>query len=68
MDDHVYEQVMSYAECDLIPRFIDEYKECGKVKACASYEEIKDLCTALNAIAKWAGYDKVTPSSFLWEV
>ena len=65
MDDHVYEQVMSYAECELLPRFREECKHSRKITECASYEEVKDLCTALNAIAKWAGYDRVTPSSFL---
>lgn len=68
MDDHVYDSVLEYAECDLLPRFRDEYSKCGKITACESYEEVKDLCTALNAIGKWAGFDRVTPSSFIWEV
>lgn len=67
MDDHVYMSVLEYAECDLIPRFQSEYKECGKVAKCDSYEEIRDLCTALNAIAPWAGMERVTPSSFIEE-
>ena len=69
MDDHVYEQVMSYAECDLITRFQGEYSRCQKVTDCESYEEVKDLCKVLNTIAKYAtGIDNVTPSSFIWEV
>lgn len=67
MDDHVYMYVLEYAELDLIPRFKEEYKACGKVTKCESYEEMQDLCTALNALAKWAGFDKVTPSSFVKE-
>lgn len=67
MDDHVYMRVLEYAELDLIPRFQAEYKDCGRVTACESYEEIKDLCTALNAIAPWAGFDRVTPSNFAKE-
>lgn len=68
MDDHVYMRVLEYAECELIPRFQEEYRQCHKVTKCASYEEMKDLCTALNAIAPWAGMEKRTPSSFVWEV
>lgn len=67
MDDHMYDNVMNYAECDLIPRFQKEYKEKGTIKNCDSYKEIKALCIALNAIAPYAGYEKVTPSSFLFE-
>ena len=66
MDDHMYDQMMSYAECDLIPRFQAEYANKGVLSKCDSYEEMKDLCTALNAVAKWAGYGKVTPSSFIY--
>ena len=65
MDDHLYSLVMDYAECDLIPRFQTEYKELGKMNLCPSYEEMKDLCTAVNAIAKWSGHSKVTPSDFV---
>ena len=50
MDDHVYTQVLEYAECDLIPRFNEEYRKCGNIKACESYEEISDLCKILNTI------------------
>lgn len=65
MDDHMYNQMLSYAECELIPRFQTEYAECGTMAKCDSYEEMKALCTALNAVAPYAGYDKVTPSSFI---
>lgn len=67
MDDHMYDSMMSYAECDLIPRFQEEYGKHGTLAACPSYQEIKDLCTALNAVAPYAGYDKVTPRSFIEE-
>ena len=65
MDDHMYDEMMSYAECDLLPRFREEYAGCGKMSDCPSYEEVQDLCTALNAVAKWAGYSKVNPTSFV---
>lgn len=65
MDDHMYNQMIAYAECDLIPRFQAEYAEKGKMKNCDSYEEMKDLCIALNAVGRWAGFEKVTPKSFL---
>lgn len=65
MDDHMYDILMDYAECDIIPRFQAEYKEYRKMSLCPSYAEMQDLCTALNAIAKYAGYSKVTPSSFV---
>ena len=55
MDDHLYDIVMDYAECDIIPRFQAEYKEYRKMRLCPSYAEMQDLCTALNAIAKNAG-------------
>ena len=65
MDDHFYDIMMDYAECDIIPRFQSEYKEYKKMRLCPSYAEMQDLCTALNAVAKYAGYSKVTPSSFV---
>lgn len=65
MDDHMYDILLDYAECDIIPRFKKEYQEHRKMNLCPSYQEMKDLCTALNAIAKYAGYSKVTPSSFV---
>lgn len=65
MDDHMYDQMMNYAECELIPRFQKEYAEKGIMKNCDSYKEIQDLCIALNAVAPWAGYSKVTPSTFI---
>lgn len=67
MDDHMYDILMDYAECDIIPRFQAEYKEYRKMRLCPSYAEMQDLCTALNAIAKYAGYRKVTPSEFVKE-
>ena len=36
MDDHVYEQVMSYAECELLPRFREECKHSRKITECTS--------------------------------
>ena len=65
MDDHMYNLMMNYAQCELIPRFQSEYEECKAMNKCPSYEEIKDLCVALNAVASWAGYNKVTPSDLL---
>lgn len=65
MDNHLYAMVLEYATCNLIPRFQSEYKEHGKLNLCPSYAEVKDLCTALNAIANWSGHRKVTPSSFV---
>lgn len=65
MDDHLYNKVMAYAECDLIPRFKREYRKVGIMGRCSSYEEIKALCVALNAIAPYAGYSKVTPRNFI---
>lgn len=65
MDNHLYAMLMEYAECGLIPKFQAEYREYGKMNLCPSYEEVKALCTALNAIAKFAGYRKVTPFSFV---
>ena len=67
MDDHMYDQMLSYAECDLISRFQREYEECNKISACPSYKEMQDLCTALNAVAPYAGYAKRTPKSFIEE-
>lgn len=65
MDNHLYAMLMEYAECELIPRFQAEYAKYGKMKLCQSYAEMKDFCTALNAIARWSGHRKVTPSSFV---
>ncbi len=65
MDDHMYDNMRAYAECELIPRFQKEYGQYGKMSACPSYQEMKDLCTALNAVAPYAGYDKVTPAHFI---
>lgn len=68
MDDHMYDEMLSYARCELIPRFQKEYAATHKAAACDSYEEMKDLCTALNAVAKWAGYSRVTPMKFIEEL
>ena len=65
MDDHFYDIMMDYAQCDIIPRFQSEYKEYKKMRLCPSYAEMQDLCTALNAVAKWAGYSKVTTYNFI---
>lgn len=65
MDDHMYDEMLSYAECELIPRFQNEYEEYKQVSKCPSYKEMKDLCTALNAVAPYAGYKRRTPTSFI---
>ena len=65
MDDHMYDAMLDYAECELIPRFRKEYQEHGTMAACPNYQEMKDLCTALNAVAPYAGYPRVTPGSLL---
>lgn len=65
MDDHMYDQMLEYAECDLIPRFQQEYDEHGQLNKCPSYKEMQALCTALNAVAPYAGYSRVTPSTFI---
>lgn len=65
MDDHMYEYILNYAECELIPRFQKECSECGVIKKCKSYEEIKALCVVLNAIAPYAGVYRKQPASFL---
>lgn len=65
MDDHMYDLMFEYAECELIPRFKEEYKACEQAEQCKSYEEVKDLCTALNAVAKYAGYEEVNPLDLL---
>lgn len=66
MDDHMYDQMISYAECELIPRFRREYAEKGVVKNCDCYKEMQNLCVALNAVGPYAGYKKVTPTSFIY--
>lgn len=66
MDDHLYGQVLAYAEAWLIPKFQQEYKETGKMKECAHYEEMKDLCKVLNIIVKYTyGISVKTPKDFL---
>lgn len=65
MDDHMYEMMMHYAKCELIPRFQDEYEKCQALKKCASYGEMQALCVALNAVAPYAGYSSVSPSDFV---
>lgn len=65
MDDHLYDIILDYAECELLPRFRNEYKSCGVISKCESCDEIKALCEALNAVAPYAGYRNVTPASFV---
>lgn len=69
MDDHMLEWVEDYGKCELVPRFQKEYKECGKITACPSYEEMKDFCKVLTLIQKWdcTRHDKTpyTPSDFI---
>ena len=65
MDDHLYALIFDYAGCDLIPRFKNEYLLKRNMRQCSSYDEIKALCKALNAVAPYAGYGKVTPGFFI---
>ena len=53
MDDHMFDRVWDYGLCELVPRFQSEYKECGSVMSCPSYEEIKDYCKVLNKTIKF---------------
>lgn len=54
MDDHFFDRIMSYAECELIPRFQDEFSRFGSLAACPSYSEMQDFCKILNIAGKWA--------------
>lgn len=65
MDDHIYDEIMSYAECSLLPEFREEYKIFGKLSACPSYKEVKALCDALNVLAPYAGYARVAPRDLI---
>lgn len=65
MDDHIYNEIIDYAECYLFPSFRAEYAQCHKLTACPSYGEVKACCTALNAIAPYAGYKRITPRSII---
>lgn len=65
MDDHMYDWIKHYAECELIPRFQAEYEKYQVLKTCPSYEEMQALCVALNAVAPYAGYASVSPSDFV---
>ncbi len=65
MDDHMYDNMRAYAECELIPRFQEDYKTYGNILDCPSYPEIRDLCKALNIVAPYAGYSKITPADFI---
>lgn len=65
MDDHVYTIIRDYAEADLLPTFRAEYETSGRLEDCESYEEVKALCRALNIIAPYAGYERVTPKDFV---
>ncbi len=71
MDDHIYEMLLDYAKCELIPRFRNEYEAQvtkighGLMSRCDSYREMQALCQALNAIAPYAGFSKVSPRKFI---
>lgn len=69
MDDHMFDFVESYGNCELVPRFQEEYKKYGTIRNCPSYEEVKDFCKVLNLILKWDSTRKdktpYTPSDFL---
>lgn len=65
MDDHMYNRLWEYAECDLIPRFQIEYEETGNMLECASYEEVETFCKALNIIGDWLGYERMTPARII---
>ncbi len=64
MDDHLYDMVKSYAECELIPRFQEEYRRHKKMSDCPSYKEMRDFVIAINHIALYAGYNPVRVSDF----
>lgn len=53
MDDHLFDMVWDYGQCELIPRFNADYKKYGTAAACPSYPEIKDYCKVLNVLIKW---------------
>lgn len=61
----MYENILSYAKCELIPRFQMEFSEYKKISNCPSYEEMKDLCSVLNLVAKYTAYNKQTPIDFI---
>ena len=65
MGDHLYENVMDYAECELIPRFQDECSQYQRFTDCPSYEEMKDFCNVLNIIGKYCGMSKLFLSDFI---
>lgn len=65
MDDHMWEMIMDYAECELIPRFQEEYRAVRRIESCPSNKEIEDLCKLLNVVSTWSGHARVTPGSFL---
>lgn len=65
MDDHMYDNLLDYAKCDLIPRFKNEYKVNSVMSECASYEEVQVFCKALNMIGNWLGYEKMTPKRII---
>ena len=68
MDDHVYEYLVGYHE-DEIVEFLAEYKEHRKMQDCPIYDKIKDICTCLSLVLKWAHQypvgAKVTPTQLL---
>ena len=43
MGVHMYDEMLSYAECDLIPRFRKEHQEHGTMAACPKYQKMKDF-------------------------
>jgi hypothetical protein len=65
MDDHIYNEILDYAECGLLPRFRNEFSQCGNMTKCPSYGEVQALCKALNAIAPYAGYGKTAPHNLI---
>lgn len=65
MDDHMYELIMNYGKCELVPRFQAEYEKCQILKECPSYEEMQALCVTLNVVAPYAGYASVSSSDFV---
>lgn len=70
MDDHFFDRIMSYAECELIPRFQDEFSRFGSLAACPSYSEMQDFCKILNIADKWVDttcHKHWMPSEFVKE-
>lgn len=66
MDDHLFEMVLDYGKCELIPRIIEEYQQTGALKRCDSYDEALDFCRVLTILDKYGGRRmRYTPKDLL---